>query len=579
MAQINDLSEEHAVKGSEVFVGGLSRTITESNIREVFSTCGEIIEVRMMTDQNGKSKGYCFVRFTTKEAANKAIKEKSGFMVEGKKIGVVPSTDQTTLFFGNLPKDWSPDEFDKMVCQAFQDVTSVDLAMPFGSGDTSLGQKQQNRGFAFVKFSSHAAAARAHRMGSKSDFLLGDSWHPVVEWAEEPEIDPEELAKITIAFVGNLPKDANEDYLKKLFGPFGKVEKVLLSKKGQSPVGFVHFAKRSDLDNAIKEMNEKTVQGPSRGPAFKLQVAVAKPLDRKRKRARDESQSKSASKMSNPVLLRSDQSHSSPAGGQPKAPKQKYLIEEPVPDSDPYEAAVVSLPAAVKERLLRILRLGIATRFDIDIQCITSLHKLPELAAISVLDQFMLSGADKLDKGAYLAGLMSKHQVDRLGVNRIPQHQVDKLGVNRIPLHLPRVEDTAPGESVLPSLSGRVYRPAFDSLASRLGTTAARYDGYETSPALSRYSTYSYTDYPLSRQLGFDKLEETSPTPLYRAAVSSSSYGRAELDPRLIATSVAPPARPQMRFDPFTGEPYKFDPFTGEPIEPDGVRSQSGSRY
>lgn len=57
------------------------------------------------------------------------------------------------------------------------------------------------------------------------------------------------------------------------------------------------------------------------------QVAVAKPLDRKRKRARDESQSKSASKMSNPVLLRSDQSHSSPAGGQPKAPKQKYLIE------------------------------------------------------------------------------------------------------------------------------------------------------------------------------------------------------------------------------------------------------------
>ncbi|XP_034706734.1 polyadenylate-binding protein 7-like isoform X2 [Vitis riparia] len=578
MAQINDLSE-HAVKGSEVFVGGLSRTITESNIREVFSTCGEIIEVRMMTDQNGKSKGYCFVRFTTKEAANKAIKEKSGFMVEGKKIGVVPSTDQTTLFFGNLPKDWSPDEFDKMVCQAFQDVTSVDLAMPFGSGDTSLGQKQQNRGFAFVKFSSHAAAARAHRMGSKSDFLLGDSWHPVVEWAEEPEIDPEELAKITIAFVGNLPKDANEDYLKKLFGPFGKVEKVLLSKKGQSPVGFVHFAKRSDLDNAIKEMNEKTVQGPSRGPAFKLQVAVAKPLDRKRKRARDESQSKSASKMSNPVLLRSDQSHGSPAGGQPKAPKQKYLIEEQVPDSDPYEAAVVSLPAAVKERLLRILRLGIATRFDIDIQCITSLHKLPELAAISVLDQFMLSGADKLDKGAYLAGLMSKHQIDRLGVNRIPQHQVDKLGVNRIPLHLPRVEDTAPGESVLPSLSSRVHRPAFDSLASRLGTTAARYDGYETSPALSRYSTYSYTDYPLSRQLGFDKLEETSPTPLYRAAVSSSSYGRAELDPRLIATSVAPPARPQMRFDPFTGEPYKFDPFTGEPIEPDGVRSQSGSRY
>ena len=59
------------------------------------------------------------------------------------------------------------------------------------------------------------------------------------------------------------------------------------------------------------------------------QVAVAKPLDRKRKRVRDESQSKSASKTSNPVpaLLRNDHSHSSPAGGQAKAPKLKYLIK------------------------------------------------------------------------------------------------------------------------------------------------------------------------------------------------------------------------------------------------------------
>lgn len=27
--------EEHAVKGSEVFVGGLARTVTESSVREV----------------------------------------------------------------------------------------------------------------------------------------------------------------------------------------------------------------------------------------------------------------------------------------------------------------------------------------------------------------------------------------------------------------------------------------------------------------------------------------------------------------------------------------------------------------
>ncbi|RWV90816.1 hypothetical protein GW17_00046953 [Ensete ventricosum] len=38
-----------------------------------------------------------------------------------------------------------------------------------------------------------------------------------------------------------------------------------------------------------------------------------------------------------------------------------------VPDVaiDPYEAAVITLPAVVKERLLQLLRVGIATRYDV----------------------------------------------------------------------------------------------------------------------------------------------------------------------------------------------------------------------
>jgi hypothetical protein len=34
-----------------------------------------------------------------------------------------------------------------------------------------------------------------------------------------------------------------------------------------------------------------------------------------------------------------------------------------------------------------------------------------------------------------------------------------------------------------------------------------------------------------------------------------------------------------MRFDPYTGEPYKFDPFTGEPIRPGASLRRSGSLY
>lgn len=39
-----------------------------------------------------------------------------------------------------------------------------------------------------------------------------------------------------------------------------------------------------------------------------------------------------------------------------------------------------------------------------------------------------------------------------------------------------------------------------------------------------------------------------------------------------------PVERRRVKFDPFTGEPYKFDPFTGEPIRPEPESPRSESR-
>ncbi|KAJ0440672.1 putative RNA recognition motif domain, nucleotide-binding alpha-beta plait domain superfamily [Helianthus annuus] len=98
------------------------------------------------------------------------------------------------------------------------------------------------------------------------------------------------MSLIKIAFIRNLPSTADENYLKLLFGPFGKVEKVVVHNKGASSVGFIHFAQRSHLDNAIGGLNEKAVKGPKGGPSFKLQVEGARPMDKKRKRVYEDSQ-------------------------------------------------------------------------------------------------------------------------------------------------------------------------------------------------------------------------------------------------------------------------------------------------
>ncbi|KAK6155024.1 hypothetical protein DH2020_009272 [Rehmannia glutinosa] len=611
---------------------GLGYTVLMAVKSYVFSACGEIVEIRLIKDKNGSLKGFCFVRFATKESAARAVREKSGTVLDGKKIGVLPSSEQDTLYFGNLNKAWSADEFERIVLQVFPDIESIDLPM---LKDTPPGQKQRNRGFAFVKFSSHAAASRAQRVGSQPEFRLGNL-HPAVQWAEEEHgIDAKELAKIKIAFVRNLPIDAEENYLKQLFEPFGKVEKVVVSKKGSSPVGFVHFAERLDLERAIKELNEKTVQGPSGGPVCKLQVEVARPMDRNKKRVHENSESTSVQGDSKLVKPNHHNPH----------------IQRELESADPYEDAVIALPLAVKERLLE--------SYDSGLLLDLILKELPESAAITVLDQFMLSGAALQNKGAYLDGLISRHLVDKVGSSQ-------SLG------SLPKVADSTRNELKPFSISPDIYGTRYSSLHSDYPLPSRTLIGRADEKGLSDYPLPSRTligrldekglsDYPLSNRTligrgeekglsdypfsnrtlmgradekgpesllanrtlmgradekGLESLlanrslsgsqsiqiprigtmEERSLSPYEPIPVPTLSYGRVQLrteehDPAPaqaapisstsnyaglgvnLGSNVSTAAghqesRPQIRFDPFTGEPYKFDPFTGEPIRP-----------
>ncbi|GMG99140.1 hypothetical protein Nepgr_000980 [Nepenthes gracilis] len=47
--------------------------------------------------------------------------------------------------------------------------------------------------------------------------------------------------------------------------------------------------KKTDLENAINQMNDKSVEGADGGSLFKLQAEVARPFDNNRKRACDQS--------------------------------------------------------------------------------------------------------------------------------------------------------------------------------------------------------------------------------------------------------------------------------------------------
>ncbi len=75
--------------GRKVFVGNLSFSIGEAELRQLFEQKGTVESVTVMRDQDtGRSRGFGFVEMSTDEAAQKAIAELNGYAVDGRNLTV-----------------------------------------------------------------------------------------------------------------------------------------------------------------------------------------------------------------------------------------------------------------------------------------------------------------------------------------------------------------------------------------------------------------------------------------------------------------------------------------------------------
>ncbi len=75
--------------GNRLYVGNLSFNATNETVREAFSAFGEVTDVHVVSDrETGRSRGFGFVTMGTSEAAQKAIAEMNGAMLDGRALKV-----------------------------------------------------------------------------------------------------------------------------------------------------------------------------------------------------------------------------------------------------------------------------------------------------------------------------------------------------------------------------------------------------------------------------------------------------------------------------------------------------------
>jgi RNA recognition motif-containing protein len=75
--------------GRKIFVGNLSFSMGEAELRQLFEQKGGVESVTVMRDTDtGRSRGFGFIEMSSDEAAQKAIAELNGFSVDGRNLTV-----------------------------------------------------------------------------------------------------------------------------------------------------------------------------------------------------------------------------------------------------------------------------------------------------------------------------------------------------------------------------------------------------------------------------------------------------------------------------------------------------------
>ena len=79
----------------KIYVGNLSFSATEDDLKNIFEQCGSIVSVKIITDrETGRSKGFAFIEMSTPEQAAEAIHSFNGAEHQGRPLRVTEAKPQ-----------------------------------------------------------------------------------------------------------------------------------------------------------------------------------------------------------------------------------------------------------------------------------------------------------------------------------------------------------------------------------------------------------------------------------------------------------------------------------------------------
>jgi len=237
--------EEMKANFTNVYVKNIPAEVTDDQFRELFEKFGDVTSSSLARDQEGKSRGFGFVNFTTHEAASKAVEDLNGKDFHGQDL-YVGRAQKKHEREEELRKSYEAARLEK--ANKYQGVNLYIKNLEDDVDDDKLRQM----------FSEFGPITSAKVM--RDSYTEGDE-------KEEKEDKDKENEKEEGAEKAEEGEEESADKEKK---SEKKTDKKLGKSKG---FGFVCFSNPDDATKAVAEMNQRMVGGKP------LYVALAQRKD------------------------------------------------------------------------------------------------------------------------------------------------------------------------------------------------------------------------------------------------------------------------------------------------------------
>lgn len=260
-----------------IFIKNLDKHIDHKGLYDTFSAFGNILSCKIASDEHGQSKGYGFVHYETKEAAQEAISKVNGMMLNDKKVfvGEFMSKRERLEKIGDQQKKYK-NIFIKNFGPEYTDAQLTELCKDFGDITSACVMKNDDgtsKGFGFVAFVNHDEAEKAcieidgkEIDGNKITACRAQKKaERVMELKSRFEAQKNErISKYqgVNLYIKNLEDGIDDERLRTEFSQFGTITsaKVMKDDKGNSKgFGFVCFSSPDEATKAVTEMNGRII--------------------------------------------------------------------------------------------------------------------------------------------------------------------------------------------------------------------------------------------------------------------------------------------------------------------------------